>query len=398
MTWDVCLFKESYKKAATIYEVDCLMMDEILRISKVIENEYVNDWKKKGGKVVGYSCIFTPVEILEAAGLYPFRIRGNGNSVLDLADARLSRYNCSFCRSCLQLGLDGTYDFLDGLIETNGCDQLRGMFENWVYAKPVDFFHYLKVPHIITPESIPYFENELRGFKQNVEEHFGVKITEEKLADAIDRQQRIRDLLRELMTLREREVPGISGSETLQIVLAGCSLPGEIFKRMLERAIEHYSNMKTPEYKARIVLGGAATDEVDFFRMIEQVGGAIVADTLCYGARAFWAHEPVRDSNSIGQLAKMYLQYSMCPRMYDEFPSRLDFIRNAAQRARADGVILVHNKFCDVHGVDNVLLRIRLEQEDIPVLLLEKEYGSIADMGRFKTRIQAFIERIHGRR
>jgi benzoyl-CoA reductase/2-hydroxyglutaryl-CoA dehydratase subunit BcrC/BadD/HgdB len=54
----------------------------------------------------------------------------------------------------------------------------------------------------------------------------------------------------------------------------------------------------------------------------------------------------------------------------------------------------VHNKFCDLHGVDNVQLRLALEKEDIPVLLIEKEYGAKADIGRLKTRVQAFLERI----
>jgi len=59
--------------------------------------------------------------------------------------------------------------------------------------------------------------------------------------------------------------------------------------------------------------------------------------------------------------------------------------------------VLVHNKFCDVHGVDNVGLRIALENKGIPVLQIEKEYGAVADIGRIKTRVQAFLERIGDR-
>ena len=36
----------------------------------------------------------------------------------------------------------------------------------------------------------------------------------------------------------------------------------------------------------------------------------------------------------------------------------------------------MHNKFCDVHGVDNVQLRLDLEKRGIRVLQLEKEYGA----------------------
>ena len=53
---------------------------------------------------------------------------------------------------------------------------------------------------------------------------------------------------------------------------------------------------------------------------------------------------------------------------------------------------------CDLHGVDNVQLRMALEKQNIPVLTLEKEYGAKADIGRMKTRVQAFLEMIGGRR
>ena len=67
-------------------------------------SEYVRDWKEKGGKVLGYACVATPVEIIEAAacslpyqGLRPPRHRAGRRY--------LARFNCRFCRSCLQLGL-----------------------------------------------------------------------------------------------------------------------------------------------------------------------------------------------------------------------------------------------------------------------------------------------------
>jgi benzoyl-CoA reductase/2-hydroxyglutaryl-CoA dehydratase subunit BcrC/BadD/HgdB len=84
--------------------------------------------------------------------------------------------------------------------------------------------------------------------------------------------------------------------------------------------------------------------------------------------------------------------------MFNDFPRRRDFLLAAVERAKIDGVILVHNKFCDLHGVDNVSLRLALEKKGVPVLQLEKEYGASADIGRMKTRVQAFLERIGDRR
>lgn len=96
--------------------------------ASVIENEYVRGWKGEGRKVIGYACIATPVEVIKAAGLLPYRLTALGNPSTEVADAYLSRFNCGFCRSLLQLGLDGRYDSLDGLIETNGCASGSGRF------------------------------------------------------------------------------------------------------------------------------------------------------------------------------------------------------------------------------------------------------------------------------
>jgi len=46
-------------------------MEEIIRQAGLIENDHVKKWKGNGGKVVGYICVATPTEILEAAGLLP---------------------------------------------------------------------------------------------------------------------------------------------------------------------------------------------------------------------------------------------------------------------------------------------------------------------------------------
>jgi len=117
-----------------------------------------------------------------------------------------------------------------------------------------------------------------------------------------------------------------------------------------------------------------------------------VADSFCFGGRIF--RETVPGDNVIERLAKTYLYNLRCPRMFEQYARRKDFIVDMIKRSKADGAVFFHNKFCDLHGIENVKLRIDLEQEGIPVLLLEKEYGAQADIGRLKTRLQAFLERI----
>ncbi len=370
-------------------------MDEIIKQTGVVENDHVKKWKDDGGRVIGYVCVATPTEVIDAAGLMPYRIRALGNSNTEIADAHMSRFNCNFCRSCLQLGLDGIYDFLDGMIETNGCDHLRGMVENWNYVKKFDFLHYIKVPHIVDEDSLKYYEEELRLYKKAIEKHFNLAITDEEIWSQIRRHERIRDKLRTIYEMREKDEPAFTGAEVLSIFLLATAVPAGVLEGLLDRVIEERKDNKIEGYKARLLLGGSATDEVDFVEEIEGIGGLVVTDALCYGSRAFWPHiGDKKESDPFKAMAKTYLEKLLCPRMFNDFPSRRDFLFSAIERAKVEGVVLIHNKFCDVHGVDNVLLRIALENKGIPVLQLEKEYGAAADIGRMKTRVQAFLERI----
>lgn len=370
-------------------------MENMLPYAGDILNPHLEQWKKEGGRVVGYTCVATPREILDAAGVLPYRIRALGHPDKELADAYLARFNCSFCRACLQLGLDGTYDFLDGLVETNGCDHLRGMFENWQYVKNLDFFHYLKVPHIITEESLEFYAEELELYREALSEHFEKEISDDSLREAMSRNNRIRAKMKELFSLRERKRPALTGAETMAVLLLESSLPPAVFEDYLDQLIEERRDKEISGYRSRLLMAGSATDEMGLMKEIEDVGGLIVTDALCYGTRAFW-DLPEMEGDPIHAMADAYLGHLLCPRMFDDYAARLRFIMEAARRAKVDGAVLVYNKFCDLHGVENVRLRMDMEKEGIPVLVLEKEYGAGADVGRIRTRVQAFLERIGG--
>lgn len=359
-----------------------------------IENDFVASWKADGGTVLGYACVATPVEMITAFQVLPYRLRALGFGETDMADARLSRFNCSFCRSCLQLGLTGAYDFLDGMIETNGCDHIRGMVENWQYARGFDFFHYLKVPHLTDESSLAFFTEELALFRQAMANFTGRTVSDNDLFAEIERQERIRGKLRTVYQIRERQQPGLTGVEALKVFLAGTALPPEAFEDLLDRVIRERSHHDVGPFRARLLLGGSATDEVDFVHDMEDLGGLVVSDMLCFGSRAFWQHTPQMNGSPEEILARLYLKNLVCPRMFDEFPARRAYLTEAVRRARVDGVVLVHNKFCDIHGVDNVQLRLALEKAGVPVLQLEKDYGAKADAGRMRTRVQAFLEQI----
>ena len=57
------------------------MIQEFKKIVNSISNPYVEKWKKKGKAIIGYPCTFVPDEIIHAAGILPFRLRGVGTPI-----------------------------------------------------------------------------------------------------------------------------------------------------------------------------------------------------------------------------------------------------------------------------------------------------------------------------
>jgi benzoyl-CoA reductase subunit C len=368
---------------------------ELAEVSGTLENSYVDAWKRDGKKVMGFVCSYLPEEILSAVDILPFRITGKGVQDTSHADSHLTRVNCSFARSCLELGFTGAYDFLDGAVWINGCDHIRRCYDNWKAKIPRPFMYMLPVPHKISAQGRQWYKEEVVKFRQAVEEHFGVEVTSEKLAEAVSTYNETRRLLRELYDLRTGDPPRFTGAEMLTILSAGTSMPRQDYNRILRDILQEAqaSSEREAEGKVRLLVAGSMMDDPEFIANVEDLGAVVVTDTLCFGARSFWDLTD-ETGDVFEKLVDRYYEHPPCPRMIGTYSRRLGFLKDQIERAGVQGAILQHIKFCDLHGTDHALLKVDLEKDGIPVMELERQYGPLADAGRIRTRVQAFLERI----
>ena len=70
--------------------------------ARSIDLPSVREFKEGGGKVVGYTCSFVPVEIFHAAGMLPIRLRGIETESLNIGDAYYGPFICTFPKAMLQ--------------------------------------------------------------------------------------------------------------------------------------------------------------------------------------------------------------------------------------------------------------------------------------------------------
>lgn len=376
------------------------MLKEFQELAKTLSNRFVQDWKDAGKQVVGFTCSYVPEEIIHAAGLLPFRIRGIGAASTSIADTYFGPVICSYPKCILQLAGEGKYDFLDGVILTPGCDSIRRVDDCWrkaaedSHGKFPAFHFYYGIPHKVTDYSLKWFEGETVKLMNSIERHFGRKISAEDLQGAIREYNRGRSLLVKLDELRSREEVPINGADATAVILAANGMPRRLFNDLLEEILAVLDrSTEGVKGRKRLLFAGSANDDVDLVRLIESSGGVVVADALCFGSRSY-ADLIEEEGDPVASICRRYLSHKMCPRMFGSYKQRLAFMKDRIKKSNVDGVILQNIRFCDMHGSENSLYERDLEAMGIPCLRIEREYGPLVEEGRIKMRMDAFMENL----
>jgi benzoyl-CoA reductase/2-hydroxyglutaryl-CoA dehydratase subunit BcrC/BadD/HgdB len=375
-------------------------METLIRLSSTNLNSAVKKWKGDGKKIIGYWCSYVPREIIHAAGLFPYRVKGKTCTTTSRADVFLSPIaNCSFARAILELAFENKYGFLDGLVGMNSCDQARRSHELWVRYGEIPFDHFIVVPHKTEGEEVlDRYRKELVNLIEHLENYFHVNITDEALLKSIKVYNETRSLLKKLYELKKEKTPVIKGSELHAVAVAAVSTPPEQINELLNKLLDEVSEREPiTDYKARLMVGGWWGDDSAFLRIVENLGGLIVADNCCFGSRDFW--ELVKtNGNPLNSIAESYLHRPACSRMVGEFPNRFAYLKTMVDEYNVEGIIYNRLKFCDLWGPEPFMLKLNEKELGIPMSApLEQEYIA-GDVGRVKTRCEAFIEQIEENR
>jgi bzd-type benzoyl-CoA reductase N subunit len=349
--------------------------------------------KRQGKKVFGWLCTYVPEEIIHAAGALPVRITGYSQEMeLEDGNAYLYINSCSFSRSCLQLGLKGEYDFLDGVVGGSTCDGARRLFDLWRNYIGTPFYHVLTVPRKYTQPAHDLYHSQVTQFKTHLEEFLGIQITDESLYQSIGVYNETRALFKSLYELRKLDNPPISGAETMEALNACFRMPKELFNEWLRNLLEELATSEnTHTSRARLMVVGSVMTNPEFIESIEEQGGLVVTDELCTSTR-YWSDPVILDGDKtpIEAISQRYLNNFPCARM---FPSdeRFNRILELVRDFRVDGVISQIIRYCVPYAHDLPLLTERLEAQGIPTLALDVEYGT-SGSGQIRTRVQAFLE------
>jgi len=368
-------------------------------------SQRVRELKAEGKKIVGYLCIYPVLEMMTALDLVSYRVVGDMREPITKADHYMPPVVCPFLRSCLDLGLKGKYDFLDGMVTSHICDVGSSLSGVWNYTVKTPYHYHIDTPHTVHDTSLEQLRGLLGAFKKSLEEFAGKKMTDVMLTKSIVLHNEQRALVRELYELKKPDPPLISGAETIKVIKAVQSLPTGEGNTLLRSVIAEAKARKNGPVKkaARLLVWGSILDETAFIKMIENLDANVVMDDTCVGSRPFFDDVKLTP-DPIDGLARHYLVDIKCPRTFrardfyatkknymEDLKARFSYLADYARDWKANGVIVESVRYCDTHGYEVPGVRDYLKEVGLPSIYLEHDYteGALAPL---RTRVQGFLE------
>ena len=359
----------------------------------------VKNIKDNNGLVAGIFCTFTPLEILDAAGIIPVGLCGMSEETIPAAEAQLPKNLCPLIKSSYGFALSDTCPytyFADLIVGETTCDGKKKMYEMLGELKDTYILH---LPQRNDQEALNYWIEEIRRFVVFLEEKFSVSITDAAIRDAAILRNEERVAKCALMEMQKLSPPPIFGYQ-IHKTLDGS---GFIFDQqekvallvdLKEKALNDYASGNRPVSKdaKRILLTGCPMGGVldKTAKTIEEHGGVVVCFENCTGIKAASPMVDVEADDIIKAVALRYLEIG-CSVMTPN-TKRIEMLKDLVESYCVDGVIEIDLQACTPYAVEAFSIRKLMGTAGIPYMVLETDYGQ-TDSGQISTRIEAFLEK-----
>ncbi|MDI7250810.1 MAG: 2-hydroxyacyl-CoA dehydratase family protein, partial [Bacillota bacterium] len=346
----------------------------------------------------GYMCSYFPVEVLMAAGYHPVRVLPAGPAP---PGGMLPSFLCAPVRTYLAAGMAGAYRHLAGLGMTHACDAMQCLAQTWEVLVKEPPLYLLRFP---TRRDGAARDRLVAGL-HDLAGRLPAPVLEQDLVAAMAAMQVRRRRLHDILRQRSKMPPETAWSLLSDPWRAGSPDDGAEVRN--DGAGPPDDGVGWDEGAAdtpggggggppRIVLCGSILASSRLLEMVSEAGGAVAGDDLCTGERGLGPALPALDDEKGGRvgpweaLAEQYLAMPPCPCRHPSLGERVAYLMDLVAARRAEGVIVLREKFCEPHRWEDHAVVAELRQRGLGVLELETEAGDVAGE-RDLTRLQAFL-------
>ncbi len=365
---------------------------------RMVQNccQYASDAKAKGRRIVGIMCEYTPRELIMAADAVPVCLCGGSAEMIAPAEEHLPANLCPLIKSTYGYHLRRANPFLemaDLIVAETTCDGKKKMYELMGRTRPTYILELPQKP--ADSDAMAHWVRELHKLRNEMEERFGVKLTDERIRQAIATMNRERRLRRELAALMKSPSPPLTGRQLLDFKssISGIDADFEQYVQAIavlksERADGHRNS------SVRVLLTGVpivhgAERVLD---IIESCGGLVVCMDNCTGLKPILEDVDEDAEDPILALAEKYFRLPCSVMTKND--RRLQVLRELAAEYRPQCVIDLIWQACITYDVESYLVRELTEKElGLPYLRIETDY-SPSDSARIALRVEALFETV----
>lgn len=360
--------------------------------------------KREGRPVVGTFCVYIPEEVVVAAGGVCVGLCGGSQGSVPDAEKTLPRNICPMVKSAygFKAGRICPYfqavDFVYG--ETT-CDAKKKTWEILDRLVPT---YVMEIPQMKKARDKALWLEEVRDFKDKVEQLCAKTISADDLAGAIKTINSKRRALQRLTRLRSASPAPISGRDALLIEqIAFYDDPVRFTGKLNALCDELEHRVKRNEgvvdaSAPRVMVSGTpmALPNWKIHNLVETAGAVIVNEESCIGTRYFKdlideTGSTVEDQLEV--LTDRYMQIDCS--CFTPNNERIEQVLKEYRESGAQGIIHYSLQFCHTYNIEEIRIREACAGEGIPYLAIESDY-SPEDVGQLQTRIEAFLEQIRG--
>ncbi|MBE6990016.1 MAG: 2-hydroxyacyl-CoA dehydratase [Ruminococcaceae bacterium] len=373
------------------------------------DNELVEQAKAEGKLAIGYTCFHIPEVLLNVPGCFSVRLRAPRTGSIDIATYYMSNYTCEFARSLVERGIEGGFQFLDGLAGVDACSMMNRFYEHFellqMNEKPYFFVTHTDMPYKVEDYSVRHYVKQMRVRLLDVMTgKYGVDTSDEAIRKAVAEHNEVCRIISEIGAMRKADNPAITGYEFHVLNLVSYTCPKHLILPYLRETLEELKTRQPdskPWYRARVAMVGSEIDDPSLTKMLEDCGAMVVVDRYCYGSTPGREVIELRDDEpALEQICRHYMQVSECARYIadEKVQQRRDTVDRLAKEYNADGIIYEQMKFCDFWGFERALVsHIMSTEMGWPVLSIDRPYNAKSS-GQLRTRFQAFVESLEIKR
>jgi len=357
--------------------------------------------REQGAAVAGLYCGYAPMELIHAMEIVPALLCSFSNAQIEAAEEHLPANLCPLIKSSYGFVIRDTCPFYavsDIVIAETTCDGKKKMFELMSHIRPLYVMDLPQVPE--EDEARDEWKGMILKVKSFMEKHTGKTATDEKIEESIKDSNSKNALMRRIFDFAAMTPPVVSWAELYDVIFIAMASKGSEVNPQLENIIEKLEKRVESGYmhgspqSPRVMVTGCPVggDALKIFRIIEELGGVVVALDACTGMKCFMDDIREETGDPVGAIAERYLRIP-CSCMTPN-ARRLTEMDKIIDKFKPDAVVDFVLHACHSYNIESFKVGEHIKKKhNIPFLKIVTDYSD-GDVEQIKTRVQALFESI----